>query len=63
MGTGINEKIYIKTPLGYYIADFETDKYIIEIKSQWTFDKMRDKQRDKIIWTHMNIKPVLFQVQ
>lgn len=60
----------IKTPFGYYYADFEFENKYIEIKSDYTYNiliglvpnrwtkKFDTKQYQKIKWVHNNIKEV-----
>lgn len=60
---------YVKTPIGLYIPDFEYEDRFVEIKSTFTYaffmktkvnfrNPSTTNQRDKIIWTGSNIKPV-----
>jgi uncharacterized protein (DUF433 family) len=60
----------ISTPFGVYYPDFSTDKSLIEIKSDYTYDiligkkvnrwskKIDTTQLEKIRWVNKNIKPV-----
>jgi hypothetical protein len=61
----------LKTPYGRYNPDFELNEYLIEIKSDFTFDVLLGRksyskskpsnplQLKKILWISKNVKPVL----
>lgn len=59
----INSRIYINTPLGTYIGDFETNDSLIEVKSFYTFSVISQNQLDKIMWIDKNIKKIIFAVE
>jgi hypothetical protein len=59
----INSRIYISTPHGTYIGDFETNDSLIEVKSFYTFSVISQNQLDKIMWIDKNIKKIIFAVE
>jgi hypothetical protein len=59
----INSRIYINTPHGTYIGDFETNDSLIEVKSFYTFSVISQNQLDKIMWIDKNIKKIIFAVE
>jgi hypothetical protein len=58
------KKKAVKTPLGVYFPDFETEEAYIEVKSSWTYEKMLEEknknnsQYKKIQYVSKHIKPV-----
>ena len=64
----------LKTPYGTYNPDFELNGYLIEVKSDFTFDVLLGRksyskskpsnplQLKKILWVSKNVKPVLVRV-
>jgi hypothetical protein len=54
------KRSFISTPHGIYIPDFETNNYLIEIKSSWTYNiLLQDKNKlDKLNFINLNIKPL-----
>lgn len=55
----------IKTPYGYYYSDFDFGTHLVEVKSDWTFKKMLEKetQINKIRWINNNIKKVIIAIE
>lgn len=58
-GTDVQKAKNIKTPLGWYTADFDTGDYMLEIKSMFTIKTcVQNGQYNKIKWVCNNIKKV-----